>query len=330
MNNPKVSIIIPVYKVETSIEQCARSIFEQTFSDIEYVFVDDCTPDKSVEVLKKVITEYPERKNQIKILRNNTNKGISFTRNTGLDNATGTYIIHVDSDDWVEPNMIKELYNIAIKNDSDLVWSDFYVNFQNNSISQINRKQDQPTNSIDCINAILSGKMHGATWNKLLKREICIVNNIRFPVGVNMCEDFYFIIMYLLKVERVSYIPNAFYHYVQNDSSITIAVNRNTFLSQMEVVQLLEKQIPLNIYGESLLLYKSRIKSSVFISGLFSNKEFINCFPELNSNTIRFTGGGLDKMAVKMALNESFFIARVIVRLSHVVTKLLQFSKKIR
>lgn len=106
---PKVSIIIPVYGVEKYIERSARSLFEQTLDDIEYLFIDDCTPDKSVEILKRVLEEYPHRKSQVVIHRMEQNSGQAKVREWGMRNATGEYVIHCDSDDWVDMHMYEEI-----------------------------------------------------------------------------------------------------------------------------------------------------------------------------------------------------------------------------
>lgn len=96
----KISLLIPVYGVEKYIERCARSLFGQTYQNIEYIFVDDCTKDSSIAVLKKVLDDYPFRKEQVTIIHHNFNKGLSAARNTAFNHATGDYIIHVDSDDY--------------------------------------------------------------------------------------------------------------------------------------------------------------------------------------------------------------------------------------
>ncbi len=123
--NPKVSVIIPVYKAEQYIEKCARSLFEQTLDDIEFIFIDDCTPDNSIDILKCLIRDYPHRKSQVKIIHNEENKGISTTRNIGLNNSTGEYIIHCDSDDWIDDDLYEKLYLKAIEEKSDIVLCDF-------------------------------------------------------------------------------------------------------------------------------------------------------------------------------------------------------------
>lgn len=90
----KVSVIVPVYKVEKYIERCARSLFNQTLDDIEYIFVDDCSPDRSIEILNQVIGDYPRRKDQVQIIHHASNQGLALARQTGLKAATGEYIAH--------------------------------------------------------------------------------------------------------------------------------------------------------------------------------------------------------------------------------------------
>ena len=102
---PAVSVIVLVYKVEKYIERCARALFGQTMEDIEYVFVDDCTPDASMEMLERVLDEFPQRRSRVKVLRNDVNRGRAYSRRRGVGAASGEYIIHCDSDDWPEPDM---------------------------------------------------------------------------------------------------------------------------------------------------------------------------------------------------------------------------------
>lgn len=128
----KVSVIIPIYKVEKFIGRCVRSLMEQTFCDVEYIFVNDATPDSSMEVLASVMTCYPDKKDCIKILNHEENKGLPAARNTGLAVAVGNYIFHCDSDDFVEADMLEELYVRAQKIDADIVWCDWFLTFETN------------------------------------------------------------------------------------------------------------------------------------------------------------------------------------------------------
>mgnify|MGYP000541624267 CR=1 FL=1 len=115
--NPLVSVIVPIYGVEPYIEKCARSLFEQSLENMVFIFVNDCTPDKSVEILRQVIEDYPRRYLQIQIIEHEENRGLAMARNSGLLIAKGEYIIHCDSDDWVELDMYEEMYEKAMKYD---------------------------------------------------------------------------------------------------------------------------------------------------------------------------------------------------------------------
>lgn len=104
-----VSILVPIYLVERYIKRCAISLFEQTYNNIEYIFVDDCTPDKSIEILNDIINKYPYRKQNIKIIHNKVNLGIAAVRNICIKNASGDFVIFVDSDDYLEKDAVEKL-----------------------------------------------------------------------------------------------------------------------------------------------------------------------------------------------------------------------------
>lgn len=129
MQSPSVSVIVPIYKTERFIKRCLQSLFEQTLSDIEYIFVNDCTPDKSMEILSEVLnTSYSHKKPQVKIVSHDKNRGASVARNSGLSAATGQYVIFADSDDWVKQDAYAMMYEKAVKHDYDIIWSDYYIN----------------------------------------------------------------------------------------------------------------------------------------------------------------------------------------------------------
>lgn len=128
---PKVSVVIPVYGVEKYIERCARSLFEQTLDDIEFIFVDDCTPDRSMEILAQIIKEYrlrfAEKNYVVRTERMPTNSGQAAVRRHGIQLCTGNYIIHCDSDDWVDKDLYKQMYLLAISSGTDIVISNYSV-----------------------------------------------------------------------------------------------------------------------------------------------------------------------------------------------------------
>ena len=178
---PKVSVIIPVYGVEQYIERCARSLFEQTLDDIEYLFIDDCTPDKSIEILKQVLEEYPQRKNQVVIHRMEHNSGQAKVREWGMRNATGEYVIHCDSDDWVDVHMYEDMYKKAKENNADVVLCDYY---ESDGVSKKLMNDFLPNKVEDTMSSTLLKKTRSVLWNKLVRRSI-YKNNIMYPVANN-------------------------------------------------------------------------------------------------------------------------------------------------
>lgn len=210
MNN--VSVIIPIFKVRNFIERCVCSLFEQTLKDVEYIFVDDATPDDSIEILKSCVDRYPGRKEQIQILTHEQNQGLPAARNTGLAVATGEYVFHCDSDDFVEKDMLEEMYNAAKANDVDMVYCDFYLSFEKNERYMSNPAYETAEDVLKA--GLLGGNMKYNVWNKLVKRSLYTENGIAFPAGHAMGEDMTMIRLAAC-AKTVAYVPKAFYHYVK-------------------------------------------------------------------------------------------------------------------
>lgn len=213
---PKVSIIVPVYGVEKYIERCARSLFEQTLDDIEYLFIDDCTPDKSIEILKNVLEEYPQRKNQVIIHRMEKNSGQAAVRKWGMLNATGNYVIHCDSDDWVDVTMYEKMYNKAIETGSDVVVCDYVVTNGEKILNTVKGCGDTDVSKF--IQRMLFQRDPWSLWNKLFNRTVCYKELI-YPKG-NMGEDMVLCIQMMLHCKRMSYISGLNYNYFNNNNSI--------------------------------------------------------------------------------------------------------------
>ena len=135
---PKVSVIITIYNREKYIEDCARSLFEQTLDDVEFIFVDDASTDNSVMILRELLKNYPKRRSMTKIICLEKNGGRAFARQTGIDNVTGEYVIHVDSDDWVDLDMLEKLYEKAKETYADIVGCNVAHEYKNYKQSTIN------------------------------------------------------------------------------------------------------------------------------------------------------------------------------------------------
>lgn len=207
----KVSVVVPIYKVEQFIGRCVKSLLEQTLCEVEYIFVDDASPDRSIEILQDVIAQYPNRQPDIKLITHKQNQGLPAARNTGLAVASGEYIFHCDSDDYMELDMLESLYNKAKKCDADVVWCDFFLSFEK---SERYMKQPEYATSLDALKAMLSGAMKYNVWNKLVKRSLYVGNKISFPTGYGMGEDMTMMMLFA-KAHRVAYVPCAYYHYIK-------------------------------------------------------------------------------------------------------------------
>lgn len=121
LNCPLVSLLIPVYNVEHYITQCLDSLFDQTYEYLEFIFVDDCSPDNSINLIYQYLEQYPHRKSQVKIIRHDKNRGLTAARRTALQNATGEYVWHIDSDDYIAMDAVEQLVNKVVADNADMV-----------------------------------------------------------------------------------------------------------------------------------------------------------------------------------------------------------------
>ena len=264
---PKVSIIIPVYGVEKYIERCARSLFEQTLDDIEYLFIDDCTPDKSVEILKRVLEEYPHRKSQVVIHRMEQNSGQAKVREWGMRNARGEYVIHCDSDDWVDVHMYEEMYNKAIDEDADVVVCDYVVTNDTSIIKTINACHAKSAKQL--IENCLFQRDPWSLCNKLFNRKVYY--NIEYPKGA-MGEDMATTIQLLWNCKTLSYINKPYYQYFYNYESITKVCTRDSCISKFNqlscnttiVMNFIKNKKLDDEYKDALVVYKNFIRSVLY------------------------------------------------------------------
>lgn len=209
-----VSILVPIYNVEKYFQRCLTSLFEQNFRYIEYVFVNDCSQDNSMKILAETITKYPKRMKDIKIINHPKNMGLAVARKTAIEHATTDYIIHIDSDDYIDSNMVGDLYNEAQRSNADVVLVDTSFEYPRyNRIITVNY-----FNKDQYLQDMLTRKALFRIAGILIRREIIIKNDI-YPIpGVNWGEDYQVtprIIYYAKNISKVS----AIYHYDQTNQS---------------------------------------------------------------------------------------------------------------
>lgn len=208
-----VSVLIPVYGVEQYIERCARSLFEQTYSNLEYVFVNDCTLDKSIEILRKVVENYPERKANVRIIDHERNRGLAAARNTALDNATGEFVCHVDSDDWMELDAIEKMVRKQRETGADMISGNMFVH----TIYGVEEYHEPNYESKkQCILKQMPASLEHNVIRRIIRRSLYEDNHIRAIEGCNMAEDRYQMVQLCWYANSMSSIDEFVYHYDMN------------------------------------------------------------------------------------------------------------------
>lgn len=214
-----LTYIIPIYNVSAYIEKSVWSLLEQSYSNIEYIFINDCSSDDSEIKLRRIIEEFPERRNKIKVITNEQNLGSATTRNIGLDTAQGEYVMFADSDDWISMDYVESMVRQIDSGSYDIVYCDYFESY-NNHDNRICQAYGQ--DNIECIRAMLGRGMHGSTWNKIYRRSFLLASKQRFIDGADLFEDVSWNIRLFACTTKISYIPKAFYHYVQYNSNSII------------------------------------------------------------------------------------------------------------
>lgn len=284
----KVSVIVPIFKVENFIYRCAQNLLEQSLDEVEYIFVDDCSPDKSIIILEDLLSQYPNKEKSIKLIRHNENKGLPTARNTGLLHATGEFVFHCDSDDWLERNALEELYHKAIQVDAEIVWCDWYLSFEKNEryMSQSYGQLGHSMSGLEVVKLMLGGRLKYNVWNKMVKRNLYSENDIWFPDGYGMGEDMTMIKLFAV-ASRVSYLNLALYHYVQLNNEAFTKKTTKAHLEQIKynvdhVVDFLQQRIGHSI-NESIQFFKLNVKLPFLItSEVESYDRWNNWYPESN------------------------------------------------
>lgn len=219
----KISIIIPIYKVEAYIVRNLESIIRQTYLDIEVILIDDASPDRSIELAKKVINN-SNRKQIFKIITHQQNLGLSAARNTGIRAATGDYIYFIDSDDELaDINAISILVDIAQQKNADIVIGNYVRIFPTYSQPSIfNKRLSLSKESL--IDAFTKGLIPITAWNKLLKKEWLLQNNLQFKEGI-VTEDELFAYQSFFANPRIELSGTITYNYIIRNDSISASFN---------------------------------------------------------------------------------------------------------
>ena len=313
---PKISVIIPVYGVEKYIERCVRSLFEQTLDDIEFIFVDDCTPDRSIEILRSIIEEYrlrfAEKKYEVRIVRMPTNSGLAAVRRHGIQLATGDYIIHCDSDDWVDVTMYEKMYNKAIEEQADMVVCGYR---ETDGVNDLRVGSHSFTTKDEYIARMLYGKETWTVWDKLCRRKL--YEGIEYPI-YSMGEDMLFTFQIVLKANNVSIVNEILYNYFFNPASITkVQSDEKRFSNWLQsldnankVLKILNETTRGVQYHNEIVVFKyyqKKIAGNLVWKNKYA-KDWYSLYPEINSKVIISSSLSLDqKIKYYITLGVVFF-----------------------
>ncbi|MCV9884798.1 glycosyltransferase [Metabacillus halosaccharovorans] len=250
---PKISIIVPVYKVEPFIHKCVDSVLLQTFTDFELILVDDGSPDNC----GKICDEYAQKDKRVKVIHKE-NGGLSDARNAGLDIATGDYIGFVDSDDWIESDMFEMLYNMCVENDCEIANCTSIIHYSHKTVTN-GGHQLIIHDKKEAMKVMLEGKLYDeVVWTKIFKRDL--LKDIRFKTGI-IYEDTAFTYKVIHESSRICCIGEPKYHYIKRENSTMDRAIKNVKIDSVLVYDEMYKFID-NYYPELRNLVALKLANS--------------------------------------------------------------------
>lgn len=274
----QVSLIIPVYNVEHFIQDSLLSALNQTYSDIEYILIDDCSTDHSMDIVQRICTGHI-RKDNINIIRHVKNRGLSAARNTGIENATGDYIFFMDSDDTITSDCIEKQVSAIEKYNSDI--TDFCIQvIGGRNIFFEAKKEYCLSDKRNIFIKFFRNRLHFSACNKLIKRSILIENNIKFIEDI-LYEDWFFTFDLLEKINSVAVLPFKTYNYIIHPGSITTSTDKieMQLLSKISLQDCIYNYLELSLdkkikFFASQRLGMYRFQSSAYLMSTDTNLEF--------------------------------------------------------
>lgn len=268
-----------MYKVRDYIGKCCDSLFSQLQDCTEYIFVNDATPDDSIEILQMKIQQYPQILPYVRIIEHSQNMGVAEARNTGLNNASGEYIAFVDADDWIEPDMFSVMYDEAVVKSLDVVGCDWYLEYPKTS-----RILRQPSyNSVsEGLKAMLRGELRWYLWSFIIRRSFIIENHLDFIKGYNIGEDMAFLLKCFTLAKSYSHVSLPLYHHaLYNENSLTRIDAKRQFEivrhNVDEVISFIKMKCHVG-YDVELAYYKLNVKFPLLITSDKASYELWNSY----------------------------------------------------
>ena len=327
VNIPKVSVIVTIYNREKYIEKCVRSLMEQTLDDVEFVCVDDASTDASLLKLNRVLEDYPNRKSMVNIICLENNAGRAIARQIGIEHVKGEYVIHVDSDDWVDKDMLELLYTKAKETNADIVGCN--LTHEYGTHQQI-FKQSYSGDVEEDIRRLLNGRLFPSLCTSLTRTDLIKEHHITFPQGLDTGEDLLFNLSLYLVAHKVVGIDNPSYHYRHTEDSGSFQHTEKSINSVIEVAcrieTLMRETGNYEKYEEDILFRKFSMKCALvtdFKNDAY-NKKWLNLFPETHSYIWKYKQFSWKRrVELWLAAHDMFTMARCF-------QKILKIQHKIR
>ncbi len=331
MPKPLVSILVPVYNVEKYISKCCYSLFEQTYDNIEYIFVDDKSLDNSINILSEVAQQYPNRLGKIKYISHDINYGLAQARISGLNAATGEYIMFVDSDDYIDKRTVSVLLSSIVNENSDISVCNVC------HISKSKKWIEKPIvfNDIsEYISSILRRENIFNIWGKLYKRSLFNHSGVTFIKGLNFGEDYvvYSRIIYFAK--KISYVNQPFYNYIHyNLSSYTNGLTEKSVKSLILAETIISEfyKDKGGDYSNSLSAGRLKIKSELLINYFRNCTNIDKLYLQISSlylqdykKYILSTMSVQDRLILKLCSNKNTFILKYFIRIGYSIKQILK------
>lgn len=279
-----VSVIVPFHNVERYIERCARSLFEQTLENIEFIFIDDGSTDNSLSILQDVMSNYPKRYDSINVIQHAHNIGVARSRIEGYNFAHGEYVIHCDSDDYVDKRMYEKMHVFAKRGDCDIVVCDVCCIYEDGTTNVEIGKA-----GVDIMKSILGPCDY--LVNKLVRRSIVQDTWIK-PPKCDMSEDLALSVQYALLSKNVGYIDEALYYYMHRDTSIlgvrtveSMLRKQREFKENFDIcISALKEKGVYQKYKPEILQKKYYVKNyaQTMMGATSVYREWMKTYPELN------------------------------------------------
>ncbi len=246
--HPIISIIVPVYNVENYLYRCLDSISAQTFTDFEVLLINDGSTDNSGIICE----EYAQKDKRFKVFHKE-NGGVASARQLGIDKAIGEYSIHADGDDWMEKEMLSDMYKMITSQKADILITDFYVDSPAKKEVTYRLQKPSSLDHLTIIKEILSNHLFGSLWHKLIRHELYKLYEIKFCPNINYCEDVLVLAQLLRHPLSIAYHNKAYYHYcLDNTNSITRNYTKKTFQQRSLYYKQLRQIIDNTYYDKEL------------------------------------------------------------------------------